>query len=234
MRRKLLKSVGRAVSVLALCSCVISEIQAQTHYSSNVAVGVRGGAETSYVFFSPSVPQSWPFGGTAGVMVRYIEENHFGLIAEVNWTQRGWSEDFEDAPYRYRRTLNYIEVPVLAHIYFGRRGRFFINAGPEVSFLLSESTSANFNPEDMASLPDFPIKNRTNEQMNIAVSNRVDYGITAGLGGEFSINRRNAISLEARVYYGIGNIMPSKRADVFSVSNQLSISLTAGYWFRVK
>lgn len=229
-----MKSLFRFFAAALLCGGLSSAASAQTHYSSNVAVGLRGGAEMSYVFFSPSVPQSWPVGGTAGVMVRYIEENHFGLIAEINWTQRGWSEDFEGAPYRYRRTLNYLEIPVLAHIYFGRRGRFFINAGPEVSYMFSESTSANFDPSDMATLPGFPIKNRTNEQMNIAVSNRVDYGITAGLGGEFSINRRNSLSLEARVYYGIGNIMPSKRADVFSVSNQLSVSLTAGYWFRVK
>lgn len=223
-------------AIIALILSCVSALHgmAQTHYDSNISLGVHGGAQARYVFFSPSMPESWPIGGTAGLTFRYIEENHFGLIAEVNWTQRGWGEDFEDAPYHYTRTVDYIEVPVMAHIYFGRRGRFFINAGPQISFYLGESTKADFDPEKIASLPDFPIRNRTNNQLTMPVSQRVDYGISAGLGGEFSLSRRHALSLEVRAYYGLGNIMPSKRADVFSLSNQLTVGATLGYWFRFK
>lgn len=226
----------RLIAIISIVLAALSGLRAnaQTHYSSNISLGVHGGAEASYIFFSPSMPQSWPIGGTAGLMFRYIEENHFGLIAEVNWAQRGWGEDFEGAPYNYTRTTNYVEIPIMAHIYFGRRGRFFVNVGPEVSVFLGESTKANFDPAQMGSLPDFPIKNRQNAQMLMPIHHRVDYGITGGLGGEFSINRRNAISLEVRAYFGLGNTMPSKRADVFSLSNQLTIGATLGYWFRVK
>ena len=98
----------------------------QAHYSSNVAIGVKGGVDFSQVFFNPSVRQKICIGMTGGVMVRYIEENHFGLIAELNFARRGWVENFEEAPYNYSRTLNYVELPVLAHIYFGRRGKFFL------------------------------------------------------------------------------------------------------------
>lgn len=167
-------------------------------------------------------------------MFRYIEENHFGLIIEANWMQRGWGEDFEGAPYNYHRITNYVEVPFMAHIYFGRRGKFFINVGPEVSFFIGESTKANFDPANMNSLPDFPIKNRTNTQMTMPVHHRMDYGITGGLGGEFNINKWNSVSLEVRAYFGLGNVMPDKRADVFSLSNQLTIAAEVGYWFRVK
>ena len=66
------------------------------------------------------------------------------------------------------------------------------------------------------------------------VRQKLDFGIVAGLGGEFSVNRRNSLSIEARLYYGIGNVMPSGRQDTFSLSNQLSIGVTAGYWFRIK
>lgn len=215
--------------------CLCGSAFAQTHYSSNVSLGVRGGADISKVFFSPAVRQKLINPGlTAGVMVRYIEENHFGLIAELNFVQRGWKENFEDAPYHYKRTLNYVELPLLAHIYFGRRGRFFFNAGPQVALFLGESTSANFDPNDMAKLPDFPYNNRMNEQMLMEATQKVDYGISAGLGSEFNINRRNSISLEARFYYGLGNIFPSARVDTYRASNQMSISLALGYWFRVK
>lgn len=221
--------------LLAMSMSVCAGLSAQTHYSSNVSVGVKGGVDVSQVFFNPSVQQKlMNLGMTGGVMVRYIEEDHFGLIAELNFVQRGWKENFEEAPYDYKRTLNYIELPVLAHIYFGRRGKFFFNAGPQVALFLGESTKANFDPYNTASLPDFPNRNRMNSQMTMDVTQKVDYGISAGLGGEFNINRKNSISLEARFYYGLGNIFPSKRTDTFSASNQMSISLALGYWFRVK
>lgn len=206
----------------------------QTHYKANIAIGVKGGADMSRVFFNPSVRQSFIFGGVAGMTFRYVEENHFGLIAEVNWTQRGWKESFEEAPYNYSRTSNYIQIPVMAHIYFGRRGRFFFNAGPEIGFFLGESTKANFDPFNTSELPDFPNTNRTNTQQTLPISHKVDYGISAGIGGEFSITRHNALYMEARFYYGLGNIVKSGRTEPFNASNQMSVSLCLGYWFRIR
>lgn len=211
-----------------------NDVEAQTHYSSNVSLGVKGGADVSKVMFTPSVNQEFNLGFTGGVMFRYIEENHFGLIAELNFIQRGWKEDFEDAPFRYSRTTNYIELPVLAHIYFGRRGRFFINLGPEIALYLGEKVDANFDPQKMATIPDFPIRNRMNEQMVLPIKQKFDYGITGGIGTEFNITKRNSICLEGRYYFGLGNIFSARRVDTYSSSNQWSIVLTVGYWFRIK
>lgn len=216
------------LSVASFCA------EAQTHYNSNVTLGVKGGCDFSQVLFNPSVKQKMAMGLTGGIMFRYIEENHFGLIAEMNFVQRGWKEDFEDAPYNYTRTLNYFELPVLAHIYFGRRGRFFFNAGPQFGLFLGDKVKSNFNPDDMKNLPDFPVSNRQNEQMLLKVSQKFDYGIAAGLGSEFNVSKRNSISVEARFYFGLGNVFPSSRKDKFNASNQMTISATIGYWFRVK
>lgn len=209
-------------------------IAAQTHYRGNVSVGARCGADMSQVMFHPTVSQNFKPGATAGFTFRYIEENHFGVIAELDFTQRGWKENFDGAPFSYSRTLNYVEVPVMTHIYFGRRGRFFFNAGPVIGYMLGNSISADFDTSKWQELKDFPQHNRTNDQIDMSISNRMDYGICAGLGGEFNINRKNSLSLEARFYFGLGNIMSSKRADVFSASNSMTISLAVGYWLRVQ
>ena len=82
---------------VAMATLLPNSIEAQTHYSSNVAVGVKGGMDFSEVFFNPNVRQKLALGITGGVMFRYIEEDEFGLIAELNFAQRGWSENFEDA-----------------------------------------------------------------------------------------------------------------------------------------
>ncbi len=223
----------RIVLLLTIISSAIG-LSAQTHYHSNVSLGVKGGVDLSRVLFNPSVRQTFALGSTGGVMFRYIEENHFGLIAELNFAQMGWKEDFETAPYNYSRTTNYISLPILAHIYFGRRGRFFINAGAQVSVFLGESYKANFDPYNTVGLPNFPHTNRMNSQMTLDVAHKADYGIAGGLGGEFSINEKNALTLEARFYFGLSNVFPSKRADVFGASNNMSIQATLGYWFRIR
>lgn len=206
---------------------------AQTHYSANIALGVKGGADLSRMFFNPSVKQSLKPGAMAGIMFRYIEENHFGLIAELNFEQRGWKENFEGDPFSYERTLDYLQLPVLAHIYFGRRGRFFANVGPVLAVRISDSYKANFDVDKVAEISDFPQYHRTN-QYTEPVKQRVDYGICAGLGGEFNLTRRNSLCLEARFYYGLGNLFGSSRKDVFNASNSMAIEFTLGYWFRVK
>lgn len=220
-------------SIFSILLGVVSA-NAQTHFTSRVDLGARGGVTFSEVMFKPSITQTFGMGETFGLTFRYSEENHFGLVAEVNFVQRGWAEKFEDLPYKYRRTLNYLEIPVMSHIYFGRRGRFFINAGPEVCFYLGDKITSNFDYENPGSLTGFDDKDRRYDQLAMQVSQKLDFGIVAGLGGEFSINRRNSIGVEARLYYGIGNVMPSGRQDTFSISNQLSVAVTAQYWFRIK
>lgn len=207
---------------------------AQTHYQSNVSIGVKGGMDFSEVFFNPHVKQTFQPGVTAGIMVRYIEENHFGLIGELNFAQRGWKENFEDDPFKYSRDLDFLDLCFLAHVYFGRRGKFFFNAGPQVGYYLGEHIKSNFNPSEMSTTPGFPVINRINQQMTEPINLKVDYGISAGLGGEFSLNPRNSLCVECRFYFGLANIFSTKRADYFNASNQMSLSATVGYWFRVK
>ena len=76
MKRKL------ACTIILLFSSVC--IWAQQHYTSNIAIGVKGGTTISKQMFSPTVEQSFLVGYMGGVTFRYIEEKHFGLIVECN------------------------------------------------------------------------------------------------------------------------------------------------------
>lgn len=224
----------KRIFLICILLVLTTAASAQTHYASNVSIGAKGGIDLSRIFFNPSVHQGWLVNPTLGVRVKYIEENHFGLIAEVNWVRRGWAENFEGLPFHYHRNLDYIEIPVFAHIYFGGKARFFLNAGPQIAFRVGESVSANFDPENILNIPDFPNRNRRNDQLTEKVTQKVDYGISAGLGCEYYINPHNAIDFEARYYFGLGNVFASGRQDTFRASNSMYISLTFGYWFRVK
>ena len=210
-------------------------LRAQRHYEPHFAVGAKGGVTFSQMAFTPGIEQKLVQGMTGGVAVRYTEENFFGLIGEINVEQRGWSENFEETDFKYSRKLTYVQIPLLTHIYFGsERVKGFVNLGPSVGFMIADNISSNFNYRDPASVEGFPITNRHVNQMKMEVKNKVDYGITAGLGMEVKVGRRNSILLEERYYYGLGNIYPSSKSDEFSASRGTSIVVTLGYYFHIK
>lgn len=229
---QIISSLKKAGIIGIFVSVLTFNASSQTHYKANISVGAKAGVDLSMVNFTPSVKQSFALGGNFGFTFRYIEENHFGLIAELNFEQRGWKENFEEHLFSYSRTLNYIQIPFLAHIYFGRRGRFFFNAGPEIGFMLGESTKSNFDYKNVSNVSGFPLRNTYQYLMD--ADPKVDYGISAGVGGEFSINRTHSVYLEGRFYYGLGNVLKSGRTENIRGSNSMSIMISAGYWFRLK
>lgn len=222
--------------IIAAVMCLVFAFsKADTHYKAHVSVGAKGGVTLSSMSFSPSVPQKMIQGLTVGVNFRYAEERNFGLIAEINLTQRGWKEDFEETDFAYSRTLTYVQIPLLTHIYFGgRRFKGFVNLGPEVGYMISDKISSNFDYKNPTKVEGLPVTNRMLDQMTMAVAHKFDYGISGGAGMEFYISPRNSLTLEGRYYFGIGNIFPDKKRDVFSASRGSSISVTIGYNFRLK
>ena len=72
------------------------------------------------------------------------------------------------------------------------------------------------------------------DQLVMDASNRFDYGICASAGAEFYVSPRNSIAVEGRFYFGLGNIFPASKADVFSASRNMSIEVSLGYNFRIK
>lgn len=224
----------RILFFLILLALVPFAVKSQTHYVPHIWVGAHGGMTLSNISFSPSVKQSFAEGFTGGISFRYAEERHVGILAELNIVQRGWKENFEEHPLEYQRQLTYVSVPIMTHIFFGSRvAKCVINLGPELSYMIGESISSNFDYRNPLSVAGFPV-NRMTEQMWTNVKNKFDYGITAGIGGEFRIGRRHAAYIEARYYFGLGNIYPASKKDTFSASRNSSISITAGYFFRLK
>ena len=207
----------------------------QTHYEGSFAVGGKMGATLSKINFNPSVQQSMSPGMTAGAMFRYIEEKNFGLVAELNVTQRGWKEAFDDADYSYTHRLTYLELPIMTHIFFGNeRVKGFFNLGPELNVMIGDGVSSNFDYRKAADMDYFIQDPRHIEQLTMDVKNKLDYGICAGVGMEVNLNRRNSMLLEGRFYYGLTDVFPNHKADVFSGSNSMSIMVTLGYFYRLK
>lgn len=240
----------RRLLISAVFSLLVSGAYAQIGlYRNDMSIGVNGGYVLSNVGFNPKVNQTYHGGFTGGVSFRYVCEKYFSTIcalqAEVNFAQIGWKEeilDANDAPVinpvtgvaeQYSRTMNYVQIPIFAHLGWGREDKgfqFFFQAGPQLGFCLSESTKMNFNFEDI-NLDDRV--NHTVAQDTMAVENKFDYGIVAGLGVEYSHPKVGHFQLEARYYYGLGNIYGDSKKDYFGKSNFGNIIVKLTYLFDI-
>lgn len=241
---RLLKII--AASFFPLCATA----QVGEH-RNDFAFGVHGGVTLNTINFLPKVNQKMYQGYEGGIMFRYTCEKYFSTIcsiqAEINYARIGWNEDildindapvpsynpasgtFNGDPEYYKRHINYIQVPILAHLAWGKEHKgvnFFFNAGPQFGIYQSESTDTNFSVDKMN------ISDRVSTicaQDTMAVENKFDYGIAAGLGIEAHIKHIGRFQLEARYYYGLGNIYGDSKRDYFGTSAHGTITIRAAY-----
>ncbi len=218
-------------------------------HRNDFTLGVNGGYLLSNVSFTPKVPQGYHGGITGGLSMRYVCEKYFKTIAsvyaEINYSQLGWKEDILDRQNqpvingvtgmaeKYSRTINYVQVPIFAHLAWGKENKglsFFVNLGPQFGFYLGENTNTNFN------ITECNTSDRVSTivvQDTMAVENKFDYGIAVGAGLEYSLPHVGHFLLEARYYYGLGNIYGDTKRDYFGSSNYGNIVFKAAYLFDI-
>lgn len=216
-----------------MACCSVQQLWAQTRIPREVHLGVIGGANLSEYTFAPNVTQKMTNGYTAGVAVRYIEETLFGLQAELHLTRRGFTDYYEEhQDWQFRRDLTYIEVPVMAHVYFkmGDRNEVAFDAGPKFGYFLYDHTTDTM-PEGFGQ-PGTQYETYTADHHWLPVSKKFDYGIQAGLGYEFKFDRKVSLQLQGRYYYGLGNMWPDSKADVFEQSSNSSIQIVLSLWWH--
>ena len=204
------------VIIISHFSFLIPHSSAQVgEFRKDLAVGINGGVAMSSVSFVPTVPQTMLNGPTFGLTARYTCEKYFSsicaVVAELNYTQMGWKEkilDMDDQPVplhtdpsqtlHYARKINYIQVPMLARLGWGRERnglQFFIQLGPQLGFYVSDKSESNFDVRDPAFnpkiengkfSPDYQYANKRVShvvaQDSMAIENKIDYGIALAGG----------------------------------------------------
>lgn len=198
----------------------------------NFSVGINGGVNFNSVSFNPTVQQKNLMGITGGLTARYISEKYFSMICgaqvELNFSQHGWDEFYDDYPeLQYTRKMNYVEIPFLAHLAFGKeRGlQFFIHAGPQIGFFISDTRKGNDEWDNYTGI--------TTEQHDKDVENRFDYGIAGGAGLELRTKAGNFL-VEGRYYYALSDFYKSSKKDFFARSAHGVITAKITYLFDLK
>lgn len=228
-------------SIIALLSflCLSAGIPVHAQLQDpchNLAIGINGGVNLSSVSFEPSIKEKTFLTPSFGVTIRYISERYLkmfcGIQAEINYSQRGWKENIDDGTGdTYQRSMNYVEVPLMAHLAFGKDkgygARFVLNLGPQIGYLLGESEkkSEAWHPNERPSGVIW--------QYGKMAESKFDYGIVGGVGIEARTGIGNFL-LEARYYFGLSDFYHSTKKDPFSRSAHSYIAGRLTYLFDLK
>ena len=217
------------------------------------ALGVSGGIAMNSVGFMPEVSQKTHMGAAIGITGRYTSEKYFSTICsiqmECNIAKLGWKQNIKTisgtqvinpntgVAEEYTRDITYLQIPIMAHLAWGKERHginAFINAGPQLGFMMSEKTTKNY---DLPYIPDFypdyiegEVRANTEvAQETMDIENKFDYGIAFGAGVEWDIKHFGRISLEGRYYYGLGNLFGDSKKDEFGKSNNGAIYVKLAY-----
>lgn len=228
-------------SIIALLSflCLSAGIPVHAQLQDprhNLAIGINGSVNLSSVSFEPSIKEKTFLTPSFGVTIRYISERYLkmfcGIQAEINYSQRGWKENIDDGTGdTYQRSMNYVEVPLMAHLAFGKDkgygARFVLNLGPQIGYLLGESEkkSEAWHPNERPSGVIW--------QYGKMAESKFDYGIVGGVGIEARTGIGNFL-LEARYYFGLSDFYHSTKKDPFSRSAHSYIAGRLTYLFDLK
>jgi len=194
-------------------------------------IGFQGGATASSVLWSPKVPgaesitSSALLSGTGGLVFRYSGHRCCGVQVELNYARRGWQEKEDatatSAERHYTRILDYIELPVLTHIYFGKHHvRGFVNLGPQIGYCVHESQSGTMQTTEV--------------HQYAPLDNPFAWGVAGGLGIIGMTDRAGCFQLEARFTYGLGALFSSSTTSHFQQSNMMTLSVNLAYFIPLR
>lgn len=223
---------------LALSSSLYAQV-GEIH--NDFAFGVNGGMAFNEMYFSPTIKQSFHPGKTFGVTFRYTCEKYFSsycsLQTEINYAELGWKELIETSTDTYQRNVNYIQVPFLTRMAWGKEKKGvmgYIVLGPQVAFYLSDKDkrgtsdgSAGWTEQTLNSRP-----NHVTEQYDLAIKKKFEYGLTGGAGMEVNTSVGHFL-LEGRYYYGLSDIFGNSKKDAFGKSSHGAIIGKVSYLFDI-
>jgi hypothetical protein len=200
---------------------LVFSAKGQTPFKHEFAIGGSFGMGVSSISFVPKVQVNQLTGYNAGLTARWLTEGFAGIVLELNYSQQGWDEHFDDpATYHYSRRLNYLDIPLLTHFYFGNKHfSLFFNLGPKIGFLISESSQKSAGLDSSSPpIDEITGKPHSSAQWDMPVENKFSWGICGGPGLEWR-SPIGCFQLEGRYYYSLGDIYGNRKADYFPKSS---------------
>lgn len=201
---------------------LVSEANAQR----KTYVGLKGGYNLStayffHSFFGSDINTKMKGGFHGGIIAMNYIRNHIGLQAELNYSQKGWTQEFDDGSPDLITDLNYIELPLLVNIHTGKdRLHFFANGGCFFEYLVSSSQSE---------IPDYQANLYAFDESR---DHKLGYGFRGGLGAFYDFDF-GTLLLESSLSYSLSDVLEFETLDtgIPNTSKNIVVGFSVAYMF---
>ena len=209
----------RLILFLALLFPELLIAQEKAH-PKQMGIGFKAGINYSTIAIDLPLQQINPgIDPSFGLIFSYIDKKTVGIQMELNYLTKSW-EEIPDANQSFSAQLNYLEIPLLTTLHFGKRLKFIINFGPYLNLLLKEQSQANLD---------------SNSDFYPYYSNRTARGADFGLIGGGGLRLKTKLGLfqvEARYSYGFQNIYDITKSGL-NYSDLSQVNLSLAYQFLI-
>jgi hypothetical protein len=226
------RSISQKVALLSLL--VSTTCLSTTYAQQRFSVGPRVGLNLSTLRGDVTGYKLTP-GLAAGAFVMYSSLNHFGISADVLYSQRGGrfpSTTNGGTTTEFTQRINYLEIPVALRYFLTRSGDFRPNVffGPSLAIPLSaQRVRQKLNNVEQPNTD------------NSSTFKNLDLGLLAGFQLNFpGFGERQRFLIDARYTFGLTDItVPFTPVNVVPGANgaqniyNSTITVTLGYGFGV-
>jgi hypothetical protein len=204
-----------------------ARVKTESAYSGKgLSIGIRGGVNALLNEFIPGgdlegsggTSETAP-GFTGGLVINYGIGNVFSIQPEILYARRSvkFAGEAGGQKFSLQASANAVEIPLLLKLSFGRKTRFFVNAGPYIAYGLDGRVKFVVDGETLAD----------EKQKLTSDDARLEYGVTGGLGVSIPAGP-GSILIEGRYNYSLGNNADPQPAEY--VSQQVA-TFSIGYLF---
>ncbi len=200
-------------SIIALFIAFALPFTARAQTGERVwSIGLEAGPNFAKHGWDASDDTDFKTGFLVGGNLTYSVRNTYGFTGKLLYAQKGAKID------NVKSTLNYVEIPIVARMYFNKEGPFRPNlfAGPSFGFLTGAKTQVGSG--DRVTVDNYKDTYKT-----------FDFGLTGGLGLNYEIAPETRVLVDFRYTYGLSDVSKSNSS---SVNNQV-IGITAGVSFGI-
>ncbi|MCI5057965.1 MAG: PorT family protein [Flavobacteriales bacterium] len=196
-----MKSNTKALLTLVLITLFFLQSRTQDVTDSTFWFGTQHGMMVANVNFNPLIDYSTISSYSGGLNILYMNEKNIGIGLEANFVQGGWDEGG-----LYEKRFSMFQLPLYTQFQIGKKNfKVLIQAGPNLSFLLNESS------------------NQISDTLSYnyyftSIENNFFTGITGGLGFRYVLKENQSISIEGRFNQGLTGIFDQNGNTEFVLS----------------
>lgn len=208
--RNLVAAMAMTMGVMIGGSLSAQEQQTTAESGLRSKFGIKAGLNLANLYADDVKDENFKAGFNAGLFAKLPVTKGFSIQPELLYSNKGAKLAYDAGIFggegEYRFNLHYVELPVLAVVNIVKN--FNVHAGPYVSYLAGANITRVDDNDNVNDISDLKADN----------FNRIDYGLTGGVGLDFQ-----NLTIGARYNYGLNEIGESGLSGEITKNSKNSV-----------